>query len=350
MRKQLFIKGQEMDLLGNTYAMEWVSPLFQNLGDIKENRSTTIKLSKTNHNLAILGNFNVINVNSNTPYSFIEAEYRINGVPIISNAKMYVLTVGNDYIDVCLLWNFNKWVVESLKKKLTELSPDMTTIQYDSNIIPGVLTDAMIGLPIAQPNPLDYKAHNLFVKEHGLVDFIFRWEFGGLFTHVSEPDNGNMIELPTRKVMGSKTVIKGYFNRKSNKLYEHNIRASSSSFTGNKRFEVINNIDRLLFPLQSARYNFDIKLNNKEDVDYIESVDMIVWYKQDGRPEYPRYIPHGKNLIFNELLRYEGTTGNYGNYEVIISFPYWYTPLSTECTITITQDNEELSIGDYYPI
>lgn len=350
MIKQLLVKGQEMDLLGNTYAMEWVSPLFQSLSSIKENRSTTIQLAKTNHNLGVLGNINVINVESTMPYSYIDAEYRINGVPIISNAKMYILSVGRDSIDVCLTWNFNGIFIEALKRKLNDIT-NIAGIKYDNSIVPGLLPNNMGGLPVVQPDPLNYQKHNLFIKEHALINFIFDYEFKlYFFDYQQQSDIGNLIELPTRKSIGSETTIYGYFNRKSNKPYEQNIRATRISVTGNERFAVVNNIDRLLLPLQGGRYTFNIQLSNDLDIANIDRVVLIKWYRPEKGDEYYRTFSYGKNLTFNELLDAEGTTGNYGNYEIAIWFDYTYTPLSSSCTVTITQDDQVLRPGDTYPI
>lgn len=345
MIKQLLVKGQEMDLMGNTYAMEWVSPLFQSLSSIKENRSTTIQLAKTNHNLGVLGNINVINVESTMPYSYIDAEYRINGVPIISNAKMYILSVSRDSIDVCLTWNFNALFVEALKRKLNDIS-DITGIKYDNSIVPGLLPNSIVGLPVIQPDPLNYAKHNLFIKEHALINFIFDYEFKlSHFAYTKQQDIGNLIELPTRSLEDSKITIDAMLEKTpGSSTVRHLLPVLSTQETTVERIRIIAGFAGTILVLREGNYTFDVRSYNDKDTNNIEFVQVN------------RRTPSGSNIIYNgsdkvfTLFLAKSPSMSSEDISIVIYFRNNYDPITNYCKVLIYDKDAEVTTGDTYPV
>lgn len=113
MTRELIIEGQHVDLSAETtITLEWVSGLFEDIGSIQMSRSYTITLPKTARNLRILDDpGNPAHASSKTR-RYLDAQYIRNGVDLLGPAKAYVMSVGQDGIEVGLLWRIVPGLLE----------------------------------------------------------------------------------------------------------------------------------------------------------------------------------------------------------------------------------------------
>ena len=107
MKQELFIDGNAVDLNENTQiTIELRTNLFQDISKIAANRTYTIKLPKTVHNCRILGNADNTHVDSPFPYEKHTADYFRNGVQLIENGTLYLLS-STDTFEVSIVWGVN---------------------------------------------------------------------------------------------------------------------------------------------------------------------------------------------------------------------------------------------------
>lgn len=105
MTRELIIEGQRIDLSAETsIILEWVSGLFEDIGSIQMSRSYTITLPKTARNLRILDDPGNPAHDSSKTRRYLDAQYIRNGVDLLGPAKAYVMSVGQNGIEVGLLW------------------------------------------------------------------------------------------------------------------------------------------------------------------------------------------------------------------------------------------------------
>lgn len=107
MKQELYIDGNAVDLNENTQiTIELRTNLFQDISKIAANRTYTIKLPKTVHNCRILGNADNTHVDSPFPYEKHTADYFRNGVQLIENGTLYLLS-STDTFEVSIVWGVN---------------------------------------------------------------------------------------------------------------------------------------------------------------------------------------------------------------------------------------------------
>lgn len=113
MTNELIIEGQHVDLAGTPVTLEWVSGLFSDIGNIQMSRSYTIQLPKTARNLRIFDDPGTVGHESTKIRKYLSAQYIRNGISLLgSNAKAYVVDVTEDAIEIALIWNLAKGLLE----------------------------------------------------------------------------------------------------------------------------------------------------------------------------------------------------------------------------------------------
>lgn len=100
----LFIDGELVDLDDNTkITLLYKSNLFTDLSKIVSNNSYTIKLPKTVRNQRVILHADLPSADSSYPRKYHDARYFRNGVEIIPNAKVVLISVS-DSIEVAMTW------------------------------------------------------------------------------------------------------------------------------------------------------------------------------------------------------------------------------------------------------
>lgn len=130
--EQLYIDGVLMDTDEKTQIMlEYKSNLFADISKLASNKTYTIHLPKTVHNLTVLGHADRPSNPSTWPYSFHSARYFRNGVELIKDGRAALLSAADD-LEIAIVWGLSSPFAK-LKdgdKKLNDLSaPDV--IRWD---------------------------------------------------------------------------------------------------------------------------------------------------------------------------------------------------------------------------
>ena len=105
MIQQLFIDGQLADINENTnVTFSIVSNLLTGAAEFKGNRSFTITLPFTVHNMRIIEQAQVVQVDSGFPYTFHGVEFIRDGIPIIQDGLGRLVSVTHDEISIAVTW------------------------------------------------------------------------------------------------------------------------------------------------------------------------------------------------------------------------------------------------------
>lgn len=103
--EQLYIDGVLVDIDDNTeLTMDYNS---QVLGDISKwacNKTWSVKLPKTVKNRKVLGFSDMVQAGVKAPYVFHVVRYFRNGVELIRNGRLSILSASDDGFDVCIIW------------------------------------------------------------------------------------------------------------------------------------------------------------------------------------------------------------------------------------------------------
>ena len=122
--EQLYIDGVLMDTDEKTQILLDVkSNLLADISSLSANHSYTIQLPKTVHNLTVLQHPDRIGNNAVWPYSFHSARFFRNGVEIIKDGRVALLS-AKETLEVALVWGLSS-AFDVLKEndfKLTDLS------------------------------------------------------------------------------------------------------------------------------------------------------------------------------------------------------------------------------------
>lgn len=133
MLQEIWIDGVLMDIDESTkITLDIKSNLFTEISKIAGNKTYTIRLPKTVHNLKAIGYANLPQNNTNYPYGNHTAKYIRNGIEIISNGYAYIVSVS-DAIEMCIVWGVPVQLKEIFSdgKKLNEITNDGTRIDWE---------------------------------------------------------------------------------------------------------------------------------------------------------------------------------------------------------------------------
>lgn len=143
MRDELYINGYKADMDGGTsISLNYKSNLLTDISKIVSNNSYTIKLPKTANNLRIIECAHIPSAVTNFPYLKHAGTLVRDGVEIIRDANVVLLSVG-EQIEIALSWgnvmNFDTLVNDG--KSLQELSYGMVTgVDYTNWVIQSMAT------------------------------------------------------------------------------------------------------------------------------------------------------------------------------------------------------------------
>ena len=126
-KTELYIDGQLVDISNDTeITLEIKSNFLTDIDQVECNRSWTVKLPKTVHNLAVMGIPDRLGTDSVWKHQYHECEYRKNGVPVVSGARA-TIDECEDNIVLTMYWG----VFEDFQKlkegdvSLDKLNPDV---------------------------------------------------------------------------------------------------------------------------------------------------------------------------------------------------------------------------------
>lgn len=162
--EMLFIDGELVDLDDNTkITLNIKSNLFTDLSKIVSNNSYTIKLPKTVRNQRIIQHADLPACNTDYPRKFHQGRYFRNGVEIVPNAKVALISVS-DSIEMAMAWG-NIIVLQGIvenDKSLNEL------IDHDYHIIweKGVISDYDIDSPFIMSKI------NMGIRNYDTVNYV----------------------------------------------------------------------------------------------------------------------------------------------------------------------------------
>lgn len=136
--QKLYIDGTQMDLSdGTDVVLDIKSNLFRDVTKMVANNTYTINLPKTAHNLSVLEHSDKPKASTRYPYSFHTARYFRNGLEVIPNGRLTVLSIA-DTIEVVIYWG---------------IFPAFTALQDKDMKLNGLKTDAR--LPFERKNTID---------------------------------------------------------------------------------------------------------------------------------------------------------------------------------------------------
>jgi len=105
MIQQLFIDGQLADIGDNTnVTFSLKSNLLNGAADFVGNRSFTVTIPFTVHNMRIIENAQIVQSDSGYPYLFHDVEFHRDGVPIIQGGLGRVMSVTDKEINIAVTW------------------------------------------------------------------------------------------------------------------------------------------------------------------------------------------------------------------------------------------------------
>ena len=129
---ELYVGGERLELDDKfNFALMFESSVFQDISQVKANRTSTIKIPKTIENLKAIEFSNTPEVTTEFPYRTKTVELYKNGIPIIQNGKGYIITIS-DYIEFAIIWGVNVDVKQLQELKLRNL-PGNDYIIFDDS-------------------------------------------------------------------------------------------------------------------------------------------------------------------------------------------------------------------------
>lgn len=190
--EMLFIDGELVDLSDDTQiTLNIKSNLFTDLSKIVSNNTYTIKLPKTVRNQRIIGHADLPACNTGYPRQFHQGRYFRNGVEIISDAKVALISVS-DKIEMSMTWG-NITMLEGIvenDKSLNELNDEDYHIIWKRDGIDDYQTD----------KPFIVSRMNLGIRNYDSINYIHpSVRVSWLLERIAE-DNGILFDFPNAEV------------------------------------------------------------------------------------------------------------------------------------------------------
>lgn len=128
---ELYIDGKRIELNDTGISLNYKSNLLTDISKIVSNNSYTIKAPKTTDNLRAIDGFVYPSTVGEYPYKAHSGVVIRDGVEIVSDATVYLLSVGEE-IEFCLVWGIGSRFDNIKNKKLTEMPiVDGDTVVWD---------------------------------------------------------------------------------------------------------------------------------------------------------------------------------------------------------------------------
>lgn len=190
--EMLFIDGELADLSDDTQiTLNIKSNLFTDLSKIVSNNTYTIKLPKTVKNQRIIGHADLPACSTGYPRQFHQGRYFRNGVEIITDAKVALISVS-DKIEMSMTWG-NITVLEGIvenDKSLNELEDDDYHLIWKRDSIDDFQAD----------KPFIVSRMNLGIRNYDTVNYIHpSVRVPWLLERIAE-DNGLQLDFPNAEV------------------------------------------------------------------------------------------------------------------------------------------------------
>lgn len=131
MMDELYIDGKRVELSDTGISLDYKSNLLTDISKIVSNNSYTIKAPKTTENIRLIDGFIYPSTVGEYPYKAHSGVVVRDGVEIIKDATVYLLSVGEE-IEFCLVWGIGSRFDNIKNKKLTEMPiVDGDTVVWD---------------------------------------------------------------------------------------------------------------------------------------------------------------------------------------------------------------------------
>lgn len=153
--QQLYVDGELMDITEDTsITLDIKSNLFNDVGSMESSRSYTVKIPKTIHNLSVLGHCDKPKSSTRYPFIFHVCRYFRNGVEIISNGRVNVMSV-NETIELAIYWGLlpRLTTLQENETKLNELETDKHVLYSKNNTVMTYVDAVAEGVFYASYNP-----------------------------------------------------------------------------------------------------------------------------------------------------------------------------------------------------
>lgn len=164
---ELYIDGKKVELSDTGISLDYKSNLLTDISKIVSNSSYTIKAPKTTENMRLIDGFIYPSTVGEYPYKAHSGVVVRDGVEIIRDATVYLLSVGEE-IEFCLVWGIGSKFDNIKNKKLTEMPiMDGDTVVWDPEDPANEYLDINYGIDF--PSPLAPKmphitAYDLLVR------------------------------------------------------------------------------------------------------------------------------------------------------------------------------------------
>lgn len=133
--EQLYIDGVLMDTDEKTsILLELKSNLFADISKMASNKTYTIHLPKTVHNLTVLGHADRIGNNADWPYRFHSARFFRNGIELIKDGRAALLSAADD-LEIAIVWGLSSPFAKLKEgdKKLNDLTSS-AVLRWDTSV------------------------------------------------------------------------------------------------------------------------------------------------------------------------------------------------------------------------
>lgn len=131
MMDELYIDGKRVELNDIGISLDYKSNLLTDISKIVSNNSYTIKAPKTTENIRLIDGFIYPSTVGEYPYKAHSGVVVRDGVEIIKDATVYLLSIGEE-IEFCLVWGIGSKFDNIKNKKLTEMPiVDGDTVAWD---------------------------------------------------------------------------------------------------------------------------------------------------------------------------------------------------------------------------
>ena len=213
---RLYIDNELVDTpaSGLNINLNYKGNVLDGLKGISTNYTNTVRLPRTEHNLAIFDESQVVSNKTSYPYAFHSAQYESDGVALIRNGRAVLMSIGEDSIDITIIWGAGvAFDILGSEKKLSDLTASGSTSIVEHAAItrwgnvsatPLVFHDSnaadnpeSIKMPVgtATPSPCFRSVKSSYILS------LINSQMGGLFDFQDEPSAVDSFVLASGGVM-----------------------------------------------------------------------------------------------------------------------------------------------------
>lgn len=340
MRHELFIDDKKVDISSNTNInLTYKSNLLSELDKIVSSYSYTIRLPKTSRNMELIEGCNIPSNNSSFAYLPHRARLLRDGIEIVRDAVVVLLSVGSD-IQISITWGNVSALVMFVKEKRSIRDLDLGEVTWT--------IDDTEETPYA-----DYGENIAFNQPVAKVSNIFN-AINNESVKLSIPDTTKIQDMviPLLKLAGSEEYIEEYM---VSGYKSYNSFSFLTVFNGNG---LSDSRSLILSSAYDEGYSYitrrtpNVKFTVKGWIDFIyrardTNIEVTMSDGVESNIQYSETFVdenRGKHFRFNIDKTYDKDGGVY--FEISTSLGAQNIQAAVECSLTITS---EATAGIIYP-